>query len=93
MAAQGENSASAGLPEDFIAKLIQALVQTMNSDTAFLATYAVASMVNLSADNDNVKNLLMAAGAGSTCVKQLKSKDDELMTYTLVRWCLSAVFA
>jgi hypothetical protein len=84
MAAQGENSASAGLPEDFIAKLIQALVQTMNSDTAFLATYAVASMVNLSADNDNVKNLLMAAGAGSTCVKQLKSKDDELMTYTLL---------
>lgn len=64
--------------------LCPGLLALMRSGGLFLATYASAALVNLSQAKESVKNQLMKNGIADICLKQLKSKDDELTLYTLM---------
>lgn len=64
--------------------LIPGLISLMTSGGLFLATYSTAAVVNLSQSKDNVKNFLMRSQIAEICIAQLKSKDDDLILYTLM---------
>lgn len=64
--------------------LCPGLLTLMRSGGLFLATYASAALVNLSQAKESVKNQLMKSGIADICLKQLKSKDDDLILYTLM---------
>lgn len=63
--------------------LVHALMQCMEGTNVSLSSCATAALVNLSCDNDDVKNMLVVNRVVSICTTQLKSKDDDLTSYTL----------
>mmetsp|Transcript_9430 Transcript_9430/g.22701 ORF Transcript_9430/g.22701 Transcript_9430/m.22701 type:complete len:873 (-) Transcript_9430:70-2688(-) len=69
--------------EKTVRQLVPALVKVMNGNNHILRSYATASLVNLSCGRQNMKQLLVSQGVLSMCVKQLKTKHDELTLYTL----------
>eukprot|EP00916_Digyalum_oweni_P015883 GHVL01026058.1.p1 GENE.GHVL01026058.1~~GHVL01026058.1.p1 ORF type:complete len:864 (+),score=79.95 GHVL01026058.1:171-2762(+) len=77
-------SVSTATPQDQVAVIVPALTELMRSQSSFLATYATAALVNLSADRDEVKSALMAQGASQICKQNLDTKDDDLSLYTLI---------
>eukprot|EP00930_Biecheleria_cincta_P033355 TRINITY_DN23104_c0_g1_i1.p1 TRINITY_DN23104_c0_g1~~TRINITY_DN23104_c0_g1_i1.p1 ORF type:complete len:983 (-),score=191.75 TRINITY_DN23104_c0_g1_i1:192-3140(-) len=52
--------------------------------SVFLATYACAALVNLAQSHDPVKGHLISTGVVDACIHALKSKDGDLMLYTLM---------
>ncbi|CAE7354610.1 POGLUT1 [Symbiodinium sp. KB8] len=69
--------------EKTVKQLVPALVKVMVGSNHILMSYATASLVNLSCGRQNMKQLLVSHGVISMCVKQLKTKHDELTLYTL----------
>ncbi|CAE7781439.1 unnamed protein product, partial [Symbiodinium pilosum] len=69
--------------EKTVKQLVPALVKVMVGSNHILMSYATASLVNLSCGRQNMKQLLVSQGVLSMCVKQLKTKHDELTLYTL----------
>lgn len=65
-------------------EVIQPLMNLVKDGNTFLATYACAALVNLSHDNENVKNLLIGNAAHRELMPGLRSKDDDLLTYILM---------
>mmetsp|Transcript_12311 Transcript_12311/g.28837 ORF Transcript_12311/g.28837 Transcript_12311/m.28837 type:complete len:882 (-) Transcript_12311:53-2698(-) len=65
-------------------ELCPGLLDLLRPGGLFLATYATAALVNLSQANDTVKNFLIKEGIAHIVLQQLKSKDDDLVLYTLV---------
>lgn len=65
-------------------KLCPGLITLMRPGELFLSTYSTAALVNLSQAQETVKNFLMSQGVATLCHQQLKSKDDDLVLYTLV---------
>ena len=63
--------------------LIPALVECYRSGHAFVATYVAAVLINISHQNDHMKNKLMQRGLGEYVVRHLRSRDDDLVQYTL----------
>jgi len=64
--------------------LCDGLVALLRTGGPFLATYACAALVNLSQAKEVVKNFLVHNGIGAICMQQLRSKDDDLILYTLM---------
>jgi len=64
--------------------LVPPLLQVVRSGASFLATYAIAALINFSALNDELKHALSAQGAAQVCVEQLQSKEEDLSYYSLV---------
>mmetsp|Transcript_112970 Transcript_112970/g.319507 ORF Transcript_112970/g.319507 Transcript_112970/m.319507 type:complete len:908 (+) Transcript_112970:125-2848(+) len=60
------------------------LMFLMRDGGLFLATYACAALVNLSQANQVVKNSIMRNGGAQIFVRSLRSKDDDLVLYTLM---------
>lgn len=64
--------------------LVPALVTCMESTSNVnLLSCATAALINLSCDHDTTKILIMQTGCMKLLIKQLKSKDDDLILYTL----------
>ena len=65
-----------------------ALLEVMKQGHVYLATYAVAVLVNISHESDTTKNFLMSGGVAPLCVNLLKTAskgyrcDDDLVLYT-----------
>merc|ERR1712194_292750 len=72
---EGDDPCSAG---------INSLVECAKTQGVFLATYATAALVNLSNGNKTVKEKLMQFGMAEIAVKNINTKDDELIYYTLM---------
>merc|ERR1712107_107657 len=64
--------------------LCPGLISLMRSGGLFPATYACAALVNLSQFKEVIKTFLMKNGIAELCLQQLKSKDDDLILYTLM---------
>lgn len=64
--------------------LCPGLVALLRDGSLFLATYACAALVNLSQANEQMKSCIMKSGVGDICVHHLKSRDDDLVLYTLM---------
>merc|ERR1712232_1467706 len=64
--------------------LCPGFVALLRDGSLFLATYACAALVNLSQANELMKNRIMNSGVGDICVHHLKSRDDDLVLYTLM---------
>lgn len=60
------------------------LLDVLNKGSVFLQTYACAAVVNLSQAKEVVKNRLMRRDVATTAMRLLKSKDDDLILYTLM---------
>ncbi|CEM06759.1 unnamed protein product [Vitrella brassicaformis CCMP3155] len=69
--------------QEYLSVITPALVGLMRTATPLLATYATAALTNLSAANDAIKNVLISSGAAQSCVENLRSKEDDLIQYTL----------
>jgi len=65
-------------------RVVPALIEVLDEEGAFLATYASAALVNLSDGDEKVKTLLMSRGIATLATRNLKTKDDELICYTLM---------
>lgn len=52
--------------------------------SVFIATYACAALVNLAQSHDVVKGHLISIGVVDACIGALKSRDIDLMLYTLM---------
>jgi len=59
------------------------LLELLKCDSIFLQTWATAALVNMTASQDPIKNMLMSSGVGQQCVAKLKTKDDDLIKWTL----------
>merc|ERR1719401_3148519 len=64
--------------------LIPALMETMLQGNLYLTTYCTVTLVNLSRNQEMVKNMLVSRGIAPICADQLKCTDDDLIQYTLV---------
>mmetsp|Transcript_49741 Transcript_49741/g.126428 ORF Transcript_49741/g.126428 Transcript_49741/m.126428 type:complete len:445 (+) Transcript_49741:3-1337(+) len=63
--------------------LVPALLEVMGGSSLSLTSCATAALVNLSCGKDVVKSSLVQVGVIPMCMRQLKSKDDDLTLYTL----------
>mmetsp|Transcript_34610 Transcript_34610/g.79179 ORF Transcript_34610/g.79179 Transcript_34610/m.79179 type:complete len:868 (+) Transcript_34610:175-2778(+) len=74
--------------DDAMRVVIPHLVEMLKSEAVsqglFLQTYACATLVNLSKGNETAKQLIMSAGIGKIAVKQVASKEEDLVLYTLM---------
>jgi len=70
--------------EDTNLVVVPALMELLKTGGVFLATYASAALVNLSDSNQSVKMMLMSNGIATQAVTNIKTKDDELISYTLM---------
>lgn len=64
--------------------VVPSLVHIIDCGGPFLATYASAALVNLSDGNDAVKMKLFEHNIAGLACKSVKTKDDELICYTLM---------
>mmetsp|Transcript_27069 Transcript_27069/g.62592 ORF Transcript_27069/g.62592 Transcript_27069/m.62592 type:complete len:902 (+) Transcript_27069:115-2820(+) len=64
--------------------LCPGLLDLQQSGVIFLCVYALGALVNLSQANETVKNFLIQSGIAQIALQHLKSKDDDLILYTLV---------
>mmetsp|Transcript_23466 Transcript_23466/g.54732 ORF Transcript_23466/g.54732 Transcript_23466/m.54732 type:complete len:871 (+) Transcript_23466:91-2703(+) len=64
--------------------VIPHLINMLKTEGLFLATYACATLVNLSQNNDGAKQLIMSAGIGKIAVKQVATKEEDLVLYTMM---------
>lgn len=71
------------IQESDVRYLVPALIKAMQGDNVSLTSCATAALVNLSANRESTKNLLVSEGVLKLCMKQLKSKDDDMTLYTL----------
>jgi len=62
---------------------LEGLLYTMKTGPLYLQTYASAALVNLSHGNDAIKTKLMGAGIAKLAIENIKTKDDDLINYTL----------
>lgn len=62
---------------------VPALMSLVEEGHTYLATYATAALVNISHANDTVKMQLMQQGIPKLLVKNIQSKDDDLIHLTL----------
>jgi len=62
---------------------VPALLHLVQSGGVYLATFASAALVNLSHSNVAVKMQLMSHGLAPIAIQNIKSKDDDLICYTL----------
>lgn len=65
-------------------RVVPALRDVLEEEGTFLATYASAALVNLSDGDEKVKTMLMSGGIAGLATQNLKTKDDELICYTLM---------
>merc|ERR1712032_70331 len=63
---------------------LMSLLKCENASGLFLATYATAALVNLSSGDESVKQMMMGRGMARHAIRNIKSKDDDLMYYTLM---------
>mmetsp|Transcript_7364 Transcript_7364/g.18762 ORF Transcript_7364/g.18762 Transcript_7364/m.18762 type:complete len:873 (-) Transcript_7364:30-2648(-) len=84
MRVAGPGGGGGGRPdEDANVAAVPALLHLIQSGGVYLATFASAALVNLSHDNEMVKMMLMSQGLAQAAAKNIKSKDDDLICYTL----------
>jgi len=62
--------------------LCQALMEMVRQSTIYLRAYATLTLVNM-ASAEEVQNEIMKMSIIDTCIKNLKSSDDDLIRYTL----------
>eukprot|EP00929_Paragymnodinium_shiwhaense_P009402 TRINITY_DN113572_c0_g1_i1.p1 TRINITY_DN113572_c0_g1~~TRINITY_DN113572_c0_g1_i1.p1 ORF type:complete len:905 (-),score=245.06 TRINITY_DN113572_c0_g1_i1:77-2791(-) len=67
-----------------VVKPLVTVMENTSPNGLFLATYACAALVNLCSDQEKVKKLLMASGVSKAAVRLLKTKDDDLVHYSLM---------
>mmetsp|Transcript_62084 Transcript_62084/g.134745 ORF Transcript_62084/g.134745 Transcript_62084/m.134745 type:complete len:900 (+) Transcript_62084:67-2766(+) len=84
MRADAQKPATVSPEEEASVLVVHPLVSLMRTGGNFLATYASAALVNLSNGHAPVKMALMATGVSRDLVRQLKTKDDDLICYTLM---------
>ena len=63
--------------------IVSALVKVMQVENLALASCATAALVNLSCGKEFAKTLIVSEGGLQICVRQLRTKDDDLTLYTL----------
>lgn len=78
-----EGNRDKGGDDDSKVVAIPALVELCKNGGTYLATWASAALVNMSHTNELVKMRLMSQGMASAAVKNMQSKDDDLINYTL----------
>eukprot|EP00405_Crypthecodinium_cohnii_P034579 CAMPEP_0206531276 /NCGR_PEP_ID=MMETSP0325_2-20121206/3667_1 /ASSEMBLY_ACC=CAM_ASM_000347 /TAXON_ID=2866 /ORGANISM="Crypthecodinium cohnii, Strain Seligo" /LENGTH=864 /DNA_ID=CAMNT_0054027485 /DNA_START=293 /DNA_END=2884 /DNA_ORIENTATION=- len=77
-------TASSGRTEgDGSLSVVPVLLQLARSGGVYLATFASAALVNMTHDNQIVKMQLMNQGLAQVVAQNIKSKDDDLICYTL----------
>lgn len=83
---EAKASSESTMPHQASLILVKPLVGVLKGGSVFLATYAAAALVNLSSDNDSVKQLFFGVyrGIANTVTERLKVKDDDLLCYTLM---------
>jgi len=64
--------------------IIPPLLQLFTSKGAYLPTYSAAALVNLSHGNEEVKRMLIIGRIADLAYRQLQSKDEDLVCYTLM---------
>jgi len=64
--------------------LVPALVTVLERENAYLKTYATVALVNMTAGSDFVKTMLLSMHVMPVVVLHLRSKEDELVQYTLM---------
>lgn len=76
-------AASGKQDDDANVVAVPALLELMETGGLYLATFASAALVNLSHANELVKMHLMSHGMAPIIAKNIQSKDDDLINYTL----------
>lgn len=64
--------------------LAEGCMSLFRDGSVFVATYACAALVNLAQSYDTVKGHLISVGVVEACTSALKSRDSDLMLYTLM---------
>eukprot|EP00397_Hematodinium_sp_SG-2012_P013128 GEMP01013321.1.p1 GENE.GEMP01013321.1~~GEMP01013321.1.p1 ORF type:complete len:639 (+),score=119.06 GEMP01013321.1:29-1945(+) len=67
--------------EEFLLSVAMPLLQLLEGTDIFLQTWASAALVNLTASQTSIKNMLMSGGIAQLCVDKLKTRDDDLIQY------------
>ncbi|CAK0891067.1 unnamed protein product [Prorocentrum cordatum] len=69
---------------DLCTLALDSLVKLLKKNNLFIATYATAALVNLSKDRPVVKGILLGMHIADLCMKNLDTRDEDLMVYTLM---------